>query len=90
MTPTIAFWQDLPDHRQVRGGFGTDIAAHGGEGPDEVFDLNLAVGNTLTMHEAPPFGDLTPYLSANLNQALGSRPNLANVSLTPGIRSFLG
>jgi len=60
VTPTIAFWQDLPYHWQVRGGIGTDISARGGEGPDEVFDLNLAAGNTLTMHEAAPFGDLTP------------------------------
>jgi hypothetical protein len=90
VTPTIAFWQDLPDHWQLRGGIGTDVATHGGEGPDEVFDLNLAAGNTLTTHEAAPFGDLTPYLSANLDQDFGSRPTLTNVSLTPGIRSFLG
>jgi hypothetical protein len=90
VTPTIALWQDLPEHWQIRGGIGMDFATHGGEGPDEVLNLNFAVGNTLTMHEAAPFGDLTPYLSANLNQDLGSGPNLTNVSLTPGVRFFLG
>jgi hypothetical protein len=56
---------------------------------DEIVNLNLAAGNTLTGHGATPFGDLTPYLSANLNQHLG-RSSLTNFSLTPGIRFFLG
>ena len=43
-----------------------------------------------TRHEAAPFGDLTPYLSANLNQVLGSGPDFTNFSLTPGVRFFLG
>jgi outer membrane putative beta-barrel porin/alpha-amylase len=30
LTPTIAIWQDLPDHWQVRGGIGTDFATQGG------------------------------------------------------------
>jgi hypothetical protein len=51
------------------------------EGPSERFDLNLAAGNTLTKHAAAPFGDLTPYLSANLNQFLGSGPAFTNVSV---------
>lgn len=90
LTPSLALWQDLPAHWQLRGGIGIDFATHGGEGPDEVFDLNLATGNTLTSHDAAPFGDLTPYLSANLNQDLGSGHDYTNFSLTPGIRSFLG
>jgi len=49
-----------------------------------VLNLNLAAGNTLTMHEAIPFGDLTPYLSANVNQDLGSGKNFTDFSLTPG------
>ena len=67
-----------------------DFATESGKGPDEVFDLNLAAGNTLTSHEAAPFGDLTPYLSGNLNQFLGSGPAYTNLSLTPGVRFFLG
>jgi hypothetical protein len=90
LTPSLAFWQDLPAHWQLRGGIGMDFATHSGEGPDEVFDLNLAAGNTLTTHKAAPFGDLTPYLSANLNQNLGSGSNFTNFSLTPGVRFFLG
>jgi len=67
-----------------------DFATHSGEGPNEVLDLNLAAGKTLTTHEAAPFGDLTPYLSANLNQDLGSGSNFTNFNLTPGVRFFLG
>lgn len=89
LTPSLALWQDLPAGWQLRGGVGADFATHGGEGFDEIFDLNLATGRTLTRHEAAPFGDLTPYLSGNLNQFLG-RSSFTNVSLTPGVRFFLG
>ena len=68
---SIAVWQDLPDHWQLRGGVGMDFATHTHEGPDEVLNFNLAAGYTLTTHEDAPIGDLTPYLSANLNQDLG-------------------
>jgi hypothetical protein len=67
-----------------------DVATHTNEGPHEVLNLNLAAGNTLTTHEAIPFGDLTPYLSANLNQNLGGGSDFTNFSLTPGIRFFVG
>jgi hypothetical protein len=92
LTPSLAIWQDLPAGWQWRGGIGTDFSTNGRQGPfpDESFDLNLAAGNTLTRHEAAPFGDLTPYLSANLNQFLGGGPNYTFFSLTPGVRFFLG
>ncbi len=90
VTPTIALWQDLPAGWQLRGGVGMEIATHTGEGPPEVLNLNLAFGNTLTIHEDAPFGDLTPYLSANLNQDLGGSRELTEVILTPGVRFFLG
>jgi hypothetical protein len=96
LSPAIAVYQDLGAHWQWRGAIGMDFATHGdftthrAEGPDQIFDINLAAGNTLTSHEATPFGDLTPYLSANLNQDLGSGSNFTNFSLTPGVRFFLG
>ncbi|MBV8452609.1 MAG: hypothetical protein JOZ29_10095 [Deltaproteobacteria bacterium] len=91
LTPSLAVWQDLPAGWQWRGGLGMDFATHSGEGFNEIFDLNLAAGNTLTRHGAAPFGDLTPYLSANLNQFLGgSGTKFTFFSLTPGIRFFLG
>jgi hypothetical protein len=31
-----------------------DFTTHRAEGPDQIFDLNLATGNTLTSHEAIP------------------------------------
>src|SRR5262249_51745087 len=90
VTPTLAVWQDLPAAWQVRGGTGMDVATHAGEGPHEVLNFNLAAGNTLTRHDTLPFGDLTPYLSANLNQDLGSGKNFTDFSLTPGVRFFGG
>ena len=90
LTPTLALWQDLPAHWQLRGGIGMDFATHSDEGPDEILNINLAAGNTLTSHGAAPFADLTPYLSANLNQDLGSGKDFTNFSITPGIRFFLG
>jgi hypothetical protein len=60
------------------------------QSPHEVLNFNLAAGNTLTTHEAAPFGDLTPYLSANLNQDLGGGKNFTDFSLTPGVRFFVG
>ena len=90
VTPTLTIWQDLPAHWQLRGGVGMDVATHTDEGPHEVLNLNLAAGNTLTMHEDAPFGDLTPYLSANLNQDLGGGKNFTDFSLTPGVRFFIG
>jgi len=85
VTPTLAIWQDLPAHWQLRGGIGIDVATHTDEDLHEVLNLNLAAGNTLTMHETVPFRDLTPY-SANLNQDLSSGKNLTDFSLTPGVR----
>jgi hypothetical protein len=90
VTPTLALWQDLPAGWQLRSGIGLAVATHTGEGAHEVLNLNLALGKTLTTHEAAPFGDLTPYLSANLNQNLGGSRELTEVILTPGIRFFLG
>jgi len=52
-----------------------DFATHNNEGPDEVLNV-IAAGNTLTSHEAAPIDDLTPYLSMNLNQFLGSGQQL--------------
>ena len=36
-----------------------DFATHTQEGPAEILNINLAAGNTLSSHQAAPFGDLT-------------------------------
>jgi hypothetical protein len=90
VTPSLTLWQDLPDGWQLRSGIGLAVATHTNEGPPEILNLNLALGKTLTSHEAAPFGDLTPYLSANLNQNLGGSREQTEFILTPGIRFFLG
>jgi hypothetical protein len=48
------------------------------------------MGKTLTTHEDAPFGDLTPYLAANVNQDLGASRDLTELILTPGVRFYLG
>src|SRR5262249_44165950 len=42
LTPSIAVWQDLAYHWQLRGGMGMDYATHTDEGPSEVLNFNLA------------------------------------------------
>jgi hypothetical protein len=49
----------------------------------------LAIGQTLTDHDVPLFGDFTWYVSADANTIL-SQGKHSNVSLTPGIRTHLG
>jgi hypothetical protein len=51
--------------------------------------VNACLGQTLTKHEAAPFGDLTYFVCANLRQDLGG-DNSTQVTLTPGLRTHLG
>ena len=52
-----------------------DFATHNNEGPDEVLNVNLAAGNTLTSHEAAPIGDLTPFID-EFESVFGKRQQL--------------
>jgi hypothetical protein len=87
---SLAFWQDLGKGVSVRGGAGLDIPVDNDparRGATSFF--NLALGQTLTRHEAAPLGDFTYYASMNCIHDLGSRDSTL-VSITPGIRTYLG
>ena len=49
----------------------------------------LAIGQTLTDHDVPLFGDFTYYLSAVVNTPL-SNGDQTSVTLTPGLRTHVG
>ena len=49
----------------------------------------LAIGQTLTDHDVPFFGDFTYYLSAVVNTPL-SNGGQTSVTLTPGLRTHVG
>jgi hypothetical protein len=49
----------------------------------------LAIGNTLTGHDGPLFGDFTLYISAVADTPL-SQGQRTSVTLTPGMRTHLG
>lgn len=52
------------------------------------YDLD-AIGQTLTDHDVPCFGDFTYYLSVVVNTPL-SNSEQTRVTLTPGVRTHLG
>ena len=70
----------------IRGGIGDLLPTR--EGGNTLIS-QLAVGQTLTKHDAPLFGDFTYYLSTVVNTPLpdGDR---TSVALTPGISTHLG
>jgi hypothetical protein len=71
----------------IRGGIG-DYIALGGGGFDTLIS-QLAIGQTLTDHDVPLFGDFTWYVSAVADTPL-SRGQRTSATLTPGIRTHLG
>lgn len=87
--PFLALWTDLGNGWSIRGGTGVDVPLDRSAMPDTVYVANLAVGQTLSGHAAAPLGDFTYYLAVNLRQDLGPDNNTF-VSLTPGIRTYLG
>lgn len=86
LTPNVSFWHNIAGRVVVRGGVGVLFPTDGSG--DELIG-QLAVGQTLTDHDVPFFGDFTYYLSAVLNTPL-SDSDLTRVTLTPGVRTHLG
>jgi hypothetical protein len=85
--PGVAFWNNFTGHWVVRGGASVDIPIEGG-GKDTLI-TQIAVGQTLTAHDVPLFGDFTYYLSVVVSTPL-SDSDQTSVALTPGIRTHLG
>lgn len=91
LDPNLQFWAHLTGRWSMRGGIGPDI-------PLNHFDLlptnlltNIAVGETVTGHDVPIFGDFQYYMTATLRNNLSSNVSLPTYfSLTPGFRTHLG
>jgi len=87
LVPTLAFWHNIAGRWVIRGGIG-DLIPTDGDGSNTLIS-QLAIGQTLTDHDVPLFGDFTYYFSAVGNSPL-SDGGPTSVSLTPGIRSHVG
>lgn len=84
-TPQLNLWSDVGSGFSVRGRIGREIADRGqGDG----LVMNAAIGQTVTPHDATPFGDLTWYVAGNWREPIsGGGPAVASV--TPGMRTHL-
>jgi hypothetical protein len=87
LTPAFAFWNNFAGRWVIRGGIG-DFIPLGGGGSDQLIS-QLAIGQTLTDHDVPPFGDFTWYFSTVVDTSLRDGQH-TSVTLTPGIRTHLG
>jgi hypothetical protein len=87
LTPAVAFWNNFAGRWVIRGGLGNYIPLGGG-GSDTLIS-QLAIGNTLTDHDVPLFGDFTLYVSAVANTPL-AHGQRTSATLTPGLRTHLG
>jgi hypothetical protein len=87
LTPAVGFWNNIAGRWVIRGAFG-DLISLGGGGNNTLIS-QLAIGNTLTDHDVPLFGDFTLYVSAVADTPL-SQGQRTSVTLTPGMRTHLG
>ena len=86
LTPAVAFWNNFAGGWVIRGGLGVAIPTGGG---GENLIGQLAIGQTLTAHDVPLFGDFTYYLSTVVNTPLDDGDQ-TSVALTPGLRTHVG
>jgi hypothetical protein len=87
LVPNVSFWNNFAARWVIRGGIG-DLIPLGGGGSDTLIS-QLAIGQTLTDHEVPLFGDFTWYVSAVADTPL-AHGQRTSATLTPGIRTHLG
>jgi len=88
LVPTVAFWYNIAGGWVVRGGVG-DFISTKGDGTNNLIS-QLAIGQTITPHDVPVFGDFTYYFSAVATTPLSSAGGATSVSLTPGVRTHVG
>lgn len=86
LTPAVGFWDNFAGSWVIRGGLGVAIPTIGGRNN---LIGQLAIGQTLTDHDLPLFGDFTCYLSAVVNTPLDNSDQ-TSVTLTPGLRTHVG
>ena len=87
LIPAVSFWNNFAGRWVIRGGIG-DYIPLGGGGSDSLIS-QLAIGQTLTDHDVPLFGDFTWYVSTVVNTPLRDGQH-TSVTLTPGMRTHLG
>jgi hypothetical protein len=87
LTPAVAFWNNFAGRWVIRGGIGDLIPLQGG-GTNTLIS-QFAIGNTLTDHDVPLFGDFTLYVSAVVDSPLEHGKH-TSATLTPGMRTHLG
>ena len=85
LIPNVSFWNNFAGGWVIRGGFGDLIPLNGGK---NTLISQLAIGQTLTAHDVPLFGDFTYYLSTVVNSPLPNGDQ-TSVTLTPGVRMHL-
>ena len=88
LTPAVSFWYNFTGRWVIRGGIG-DLIPLGGGGVDTLIS-QLAIGQTLTGHDVPLFGDFTWYVSAVADTPLSQGGGPTSATLTPGVRTHLG
>ena len=87
LVPAFGYWYNIAGGWVIRGGLGVSIPTNV-SGNDSLIS-QLAIGQTLTDHDVPLFGDFTWYVSAVAGTPL-SNGGPTSVALTPGLRTHLG
>jgi hypothetical protein len=87
LTPALGFWYNFAGRWTIRGGFG-DLVPVNHHTTDTLIS-QLAIGQTLTDHDVPLFGDFTWYVSAVVDTPL-KQGKRSTMTLTPGMRTHLG
>ena len=88
LTPGVQFWQDIGRGFALRGGFNVGVGVNK-PGTGTTLISQLAIGQTITPHDKPIFGDLTYYLALNASNQVAPT-SLTTVTLGPGFRTHLG
>jgi hypothetical protein len=88
LTPAAAFWYNFAGRWVIRGGIGDLIPLNANSGKDTLIS-QLAIGQTLTDHDVPLFGDFTWYVSAVAETPLAQGKH-TSATLTPGLRTHVG
>ena len=86
LIPAVSFWNNIAGGVVIRGSIGVAFPTDG-SGDESIGQL--AVGQTVTDHDVPVFGDFTYYLATVVNTPL-TNADQTRVTLTPGIRTHLG
>jgi hypothetical protein len=90
LDPNLQFWAHLFGRWSMRGGIGPDIPLYSFDVLPTNLLTNIAIGQTITGHDVPIFGDFQYYVTANLRNNLSAASVPTFFSLTPGFRTHLG